>query len=167
MPSDGSAERADDGRPAGWPETFADPDAGCCHQYHWDDEDEVYRCVYCDDERDEPPIACRWDGEYRCVHCGDERDEPKGDHEADTSEYDAHTRAQDADAPSDETVELDATAVDVALEQLESAMHHAETSMAHDEVRPSTAMLAKDARNAYRDLVVAHPDYTLTEDDNE
>ncbi len=29
------------------------PLATCPHAYHWDDADDVYRCMYCDDTRTE------------------------------------------------------------------------------------------------------------------
>lgn len=62
---------------------------------------------------------------------------------------------------SDDTVELDAALVEVALEQLENAQQYGETAMSHDEVRTSTAMLATATQGAYRALVKAHPDYEL------
>lgn len=40
--------------PNAWPEMFADPQLDCAHQYHWDDAEGLYRCMYCDDTREEP-----------------------------------------------------------------------------------------------------------------
>lgn len=62
-------------------------------------------------------------------------------------------------------VEFDADAVDQALEELEDAMKAGEYSLNHGEVRPSTVNMAHRARDAYRTLVEAHPDYELTGED--
>lgn len=45
---------SDTTRPEGWPDMFPDPDLDCNHQFHWDDPDEVYQCMYCDLTREEP-----------------------------------------------------------------------------------------------------------------
>lgn len=66
-----------------------------------------------------------------------------------------------------ETVELPTSEVDTALEELEQAMQDGEAAMSHDTVRPSTHRLANQTRDAYRTLVEAHPDYELTEGDDE
>jgi|GEM_PF-755865 Arc/MetJ-type ribon-helix-helix transcriptional regulator len=70
------------------------------------------------------------------------------------------TDGGDTDA---EAVELPIEAVDSIFDALESAMHAGKRSLAHDEVRPSTVQCAHGARDAYRELVAAHPDYELTE----
>lgn len=58
-------------------------------------------------------------------------------------------------------VELDDDAVDDALEELESGMESAERAHSHDEIRPSTIMMGKSLKDAYRALVGAHPGYDL------
>lgn len=63
-------------------------------------------------------------------------------------------------------VAIDSEAVDEALESLEDAMSAGEMAMQHAEIRPSTTRLAQEAREAYRTLVQAHPDYRLQEDDD-
>lgn len=63
----------------------------------------------------------------------------------------------------DSQVTLDAEVVDDTLEDLERAMKFGELSLSHDEVRPSTATLARATRDAYETLVEAHPGYDLTE----
>jgi len=68
------------------------------------------------------------------------------------------TDGGDTDA---ETVELPVETVDAVFDALESAMHAGKRSLAHDDVRPSTAQCAHGARDAYRELVTAHPDYEL------
>jgi len=59
------------------------------------------------------------------------------------------------------TVELDASDVDEALEDLEIVMQNAETHLSHEEVRPSGHIMAVKARDAYDTLVEAHPFYEL------
>jgi hypothetical protein len=59
------------------------------------------------------------------------------------------------------TVELDASEVDDALEDLEIVMENAETHLSHEEVRPSAHIMAVKARDAYDSLVEAHPFYEL------
>lgn len=66
-----------------------------------------------------------------------------------------------------ETVEIDSEEVDKALETLEEAMRAGERSLSHDEVRPSTHMLAKRTRDAYKILVDAHVDYEFVEGGND
>lgn len=49
---------SDDGRrPDGWPEMFsaAGETADCPHQFVWDTADGVYICMYCQEQREEPP----------------------------------------------------------------------------------------------------------------
>jgi hypothetical protein len=52
MPSEGPSRRT--AQPDGWPEMFPDPQPDCNHQFHWDGADGVYRCMYCNDTREEP-----------------------------------------------------------------------------------------------------------------
>lgn len=66
----------------------------------------------------------------------------------------------------DHRVELDADAVDEALERLEAAMAAGERSLSHKEARPSTVTMAHSARDAYRTLVESHPDYELSGDND-
>ena len=73
----------------------------------------------------------------------------------------------DTKGDTHETVELPIEAVDSIFDALESAMKAGERSLAHDKVRPSTAQCAEDARDAYRELVTAHPDYELSTDSKE
>ena len=61
----------------------------------------------------------------------------------------------------EDTVPLDRQAVDDALEELEDAMKWGEMSLSHEKVRMSTDRMAHSARDAYRALVRAHPDYDL------
>jgi len=61
----------------------------------------------------------------------------------------------------EDIVELPADAVDDTLELLESAMQNGKRALSHDEVRPSTHACAHKARDAYRELVQAHPGYEL------
>ena len=49
---------SDTERPVEWPVTFPDPDLDCNHQYHWDDADGQYRCMYCELGKKRPPE--RW-----------------------------------------------------------------------------------------------------------
>lgn len=60
-------------------------------------------------------------------------------------------------------VELEADKVDKSLESLESAMRKMEGYMQNDEVRPSVLLTDKAIRNAYTELVEAHPFYELEE----
>ena len=62
-------------------------------------------------------------------------------------------------------VELDAEALDEALEDLEKAMKAGESTLNHEKVRPSAVAMAHSARDAYKKLIDAHPDYQLTEGD--
>jgi len=66
---------------------------------------------------------------------------------------------------SEDTVELPTDAVDDTLELLEGAMQNGKRALSHDEVRPSTHACAHKARDAYRELVQAHPGYELTDGD--
>lgn len=66
----------------------------------------------------------------------------------------------------DTTVEIDAEALEDVLEELESAMEAGKTTLSHDTVRPSAALCATNAREAYRTLVTAHPDYELQTSDS-
>jgi len=66
---------------------------------------------------------------------------------------------------SEDTVELPTDAVDDTLEQLEKAMQNGKVALSHDEVRPSTHACAHKARDAYRELVQAHPGYELEDGD--
>lgn len=69
---------------------------------------------------------------------------------------------------SDESpVKINRGEVDEALELLEDAMNAGQRSLSHKEVRPSTHMLAHKTRDAYRVLIRAHPDYELSEKDND
>jgi len=40
--------------PWNWPVMFPDPSMGCPHQFHWDDADALYRCLYCGETREQP-----------------------------------------------------------------------------------------------------------------
>lgn len=64
---------------------------------------------------------------------------------------------------SGETVELPTDAVDKVLKELETGQRQGEISLSHNEVRPSVHMMAMACRDAYRQLVEAHPDYELVE----
>lgn len=59
------------------------------------------------------------------------------------------------------TIEIDARSVDQSLESLEAAMAKLEIYMENDEVRPSILLTDKAIRNAYTELVEAHPFYEL------
>lgn len=77
------------------------------------------------------------------------------------------TDGGDTKGDTHETVELPIEAVDSIFDALESAMKAGERSLAHDKVRPSTQMCAEGARDAYRELVTAHPDYELSTESKE
>lgn len=66
-----------------------------------------------------------------------------------------------------ETVEIDAKALDMVCQRLESGMKSAETYHSHDEARPSGVGMARDLKIAYEELVRAHPDYELVEGGDE
>lgn len=42
-------------RPQGWPEMLSEPAANCNHQFHWDDAEGLYRCLYDDTTKVVPP----------------------------------------------------------------------------------------------------------------
>lgn len=65
---------------------------------------------------------------------------------------------------SDGNVSMDSELVEDALAQLEDAQKHGKRALSHEEVRPSTALTAERAKDAYKLLVNAHPDYELTND---
>lgn len=48
-------------RPDGWPEMFsaAGETPDCPHQFVWGTADGAYICMYCTEERDEPPERYR------------------------------------------------------------------------------------------------------------
>lgn len=56
---------------------------------------------------------------------------------------------------------LDEEKVELALEYLETVMEYGETHLSHDEVRPSGHIMATKSKEAYTELVEAHPDYEL------
>jgi hypothetical protein len=62
---------------------------------------------------------------------------------------------------------LDAESVESVLELLEEVMQAGKRTLSHDEVRPSSHMMATKGRDAYRELVQAHPDYDLSTDEGE
>lgn len=62
-----------------------------------------------------------------------------------------------------ETVELPKDVVDDVIKELETGMRNGKKAHSHDELRPSTIMMAKAHKDAYRTLIKAHPDYKLSD----
>jgi len=61
------------------------------------------------------------------------------------------------------TVKLDEDRVDEVLETLEDGQQHAKRTASHDKVRPSAMLMGKKIKEAYRELVEAHPNYDYVE----
>lgn len=64
---------------------------------------------------------------------------------------------------TDDTVELPNDAVEQVIQELETGMRQAETHLNHEEIRPSGHMMAMAFKDAYRELIQAHPEYEYVE----
>lgn len=59
---------------------------------------------------------------------------------------------------------IDRESIEEVIEILEDSQKNGETYLSHDSVRPSGHLMAVNAREAYRLLIEAHPDYILDDD---